>query len=216
MIRFILKVRALSDTPALIQFVASEEDHLLLCGRIVNAAKDRLWDLKLLQEICRKQDFDFSVLKEKLIPVARALDLVIDESDYYKQLGVLRDAAAADIKKAFRKRVIELHPDTGGAMVDSSREFIHLKTAYQILSDPFLRKQYDKTRRQVINWTEKVDHTFCRNKDQGFNFKIFQKINQNPSARTKIFYQLGALLLLLVFAVFIFDYLYRQNFIFVR
>ena len=144
LMRFILKLRFLPDTPALIQFVAGDEDYLLLCSRIVNDSNDHSRELQSLKDICRKQEFDFQVLKEKLIPVARAFGLAEDECDYYEMLGVPRDADPNKIKKAFRKKVIEVHPDTGDQISDSGREFINLQTAYQILSDPLLRQQYEE------------------------------------------------------------------------
>ena len=206
--RFVWKLRFLPDTPALIQFVAGDEDYLLLCSRIVNAATDDSRNLQLLEDICLKQEFDFQVLKEKLIPVARAFGLAEDESDYYELLEVPRDADPDEIKKAFRKKVIEVHPDTGDQISDSGREFINLQTAYQILSDSILRQQYDEKLQDVHLWKEKANHI------QRFNPQDSQKINQNQSARTKIYYQLGGLFLLLIIVVFIFDFLYRQNSIF--
>ena len=206
--RFVWKLRFLPDTPALIQFVAVDEDYLLLCSRIVNAPNDRTPDFQLLKDICRKQEFNFQVLKEKLIPVARAFGLAEDESDHYELLGVSRDADPDEIKKAFRKRVLQVHPDTGDQKNNSSQEFIHLKAAYQILSDPFLRQQYDKNLQDENLWKEKANHI------HRLNPLISQDPNQNQSAKTKIFYQLGGLFLLLIIAVFIFDFLYQQNSIF--
>ena len=188
--RFVWKLRFLPDTPALILFVAGDEDYLLLVSRIVNASTDDSRDLQLLEDICFKQKFDFQVLKEKLIPVARVFGLAEDESNYYDLLEVFRDADPGEIKKAFRKKVIEVHPDTGGQTADSGREFIHLKAAYQILSDPFLRQQYDENLHDVNLWKEKANHIHGFHR---FNPQNSQKINQNQSARTKNFYQLGGL-----------------------
>ena len=209
--RFVWKLRFLPDTPALILFVAGDEDYLLLVSRIVNASTEDSRDLQLLEDICFKQEFDFQVLKEKLIPVARVFGLAEDESNYYELLEVFRDADPDEIKKAFRKKVIEVHPDTGGQTADSGREFIHLKAAYQILSDPFLRQQYDENLHDVNLWKEKANHIHGFHR---FNRQNFQKINQNQSARTKNFYQLGGLFFLLIIAVFIFDFFYQQNSIF--
>ena len=209
--RFVWNLRFLPDTPALILFVAGDEDYLLLVSRIVNASTDDSRDLQLLEDICFKQKFDFQVLKEKLIPVARVFGLAEDESNYYDLLEVLRDADPGEIKKAFRKKVIDVHPDTGGQTADSGREFIHLKAAYQILSDPFLRQQYDENLHDVNLWKEKANHIHGFHR---FNRQNSQKINQNQSARTKNFYQLGGLFFLLIIVVFIFDFFYQQNSIF--
>jgi len=209
--RFILKLRILPDTPALIQFIAGDEDYLVLCSRIVNATDDRSRDLELLRDVCLKQEFDFHLLKERLTPVARAFGLAEDESSYYELLGVARDADPDRIKKAFRKRVIEVHPDTGDQISASGQEFISLKTAYQILGDPSLRRKYDKTLQDVRLWKEKADHISRIRTFRGFNSQNFLKADQNPSARTKIYYQLGGLFLLLIIVIFIFDFIYRQT-----
>ena len=212
--KFILKLRFLPDTPALIQFVAGDEDYLLLCSRIVNDSNDHSPELQSLKDICRKHEFDFYVLKEKLTPVARAFGLVEDESNYYVLLGVSRDADPNEIKKAFRKKVIEVHPDTGDQVSGSSREFINLQTAYQIMSDPLLRQQYEENLEDVNLWKEKANHLQGLPGSKRLNLLISQKPNPNQPARAKIYYQLGGLFLLLIIVVFIFDFLYRQNSIF--
>jgi curved DNA-binding protein CbpA len=212
--KFIFNLRFLPDTPALIQFVAGDENYLLLCSRIVNDSNDRSRELQPLKDICRKQEFDFHVLKEKLTPVAHAFGLVEAESDYYELLGVSRDADAGEIKKAFRKKVIEVHPDTGDQISQSGQEFISLQTAYQILSDPLLRQQYDEDLEEVNLWKEKANHTQGVPGFQRLNPLISQESNPFRSARSKIYYQLGGLFLILIIVVFIFDFLYRQNSIF--
>lgn len=61
--------------------------------------------------------------------------------DYYKTLGVDKNASAEEIKKAFRKLAHEFHPDkTGG---DDSK-FKEALAAYQVLSNEEKRKQYDQ------------------------------------------------------------------------
>ena len=212
--RFILKIRFLPDTPTLIQFVAGDEDYLLLCSFIVNDSDDRSKELQPLKDICRKQEFDFHVLKEKLTPVAHAFGLVEKESDYYELLGVSRDADAGEIKSAFRKKVIEVHPDTADQISQSGQEFISLQAAYQILSDPVLRQQYDEDLAEVNLWKEKANHTQGLPGFQRLNTLVHQNLNPIQSARAKIFYQLGGLFLILIIVVFIFDFLYRQNSIF--
>jgi len=62
--------------------------------------------------------------------------------DLYKELGVPRNADAKAIKKAFRHKAKELHPDKSGG--DSS-EFIRLQLAYSVLSEDAKRKRYDET-----------------------------------------------------------------------
>lgn len=62
-------------------------------------------------------------------------------SDYYDVLGVSRDASSDDIKKAYRKLARKLHPDVAGA--GSEEAFKEVTVAYQTLSDPAKRRQYD-------------------------------------------------------------------------
>jgi curved DNA-binding protein CbpA len=209
--RFIWKLQILPDTPALIQFVAGNEDYLALCSRIVNDSNEHSLELKLLKDICRKQEIDFQVLIEKLTPVARAFGLIDEDSNYYELLGISRDADTADIKKAFRRKVIEVHPDTSDRMSANSAEFINLQAAYQILSDPILRQQYDEDLADVSLWKEKANHTQGLAGSNRSNPLMAPNPNPNPSARTKIYYQLGGLFLLLVIAVFICDFVYQQN-----
>jgi len=68
------------------------------------------------------------------------------QKDYYKVLGVPKDASSSDIKKAFRKLARELHPDHNPGD-DSARErFKDVSEAYSVLSDEQKRKEYDETR----------------------------------------------------------------------
>jgi len=61
--------------------------------------------------------------------------------DLYAVLGVARDADVKTIRRAFRKKVRSAHPDGGGSV----GAFNELKTAYDVLSDPIRRRQYDET-----------------------------------------------------------------------
>lgn len=63
--------------------------------------------------------------------------------DLYDVLGVSKDASEADIKKAFRRRARELHPDVNKAP-DAEDQFKELNEAYDVLSDPNKRAQYDR------------------------------------------------------------------------
>lgn len=60
--------------------------------------------------------------------------------DYYKVLGVARNATKDDVKKAYRKLAHQYHPDKGG----DEKRFKEINEAYQILSDEGKRSQYDQ------------------------------------------------------------------------
>jgi molecular chaperone DnaJ len=61
-------------------------------------------------------------------------------SNYYDILGVSKSASQDEIKKAFRKKAHELHPDKGG----DEKAFKEVNTAYQVLGDEAKRKTYDQ------------------------------------------------------------------------
>ena len=61
---------------------------------------------------------------------------------YYEVLGVTKDTSQSDIKKAYRIRAMELHPDRNQGK-DTTAEFQNLQEAYDVLSNEKLRQQYD-------------------------------------------------------------------------
>ena len=63
--------------------------------------------------------------------------------DYYEVLGVPREADEAQVKKAFRRLARELHPDVNAHDPDAEAKFKEAAEAYEVLSDPDRRQQYD-------------------------------------------------------------------------
>jgi molecular chaperone DnaJ len=68
------------------------------------------------------------------------------DKDFYKILGVAKDASDADIKKAYRKLARQHHPDTNAGDTASEKKFKDISEAYSVLSDPDERQQYDAIR----------------------------------------------------------------------
>src|SRR3954452_24801337 len=64
--------------------------------------------------------------------------------DLYKVLGLAKGASAEEIKKAHRKLVRQYHPDRNPGDADAERRFKEVQAAYDVLSDPEKRKQYDR------------------------------------------------------------------------
>lgn len=64
--------------------------------------------------------------------------------DYYKILGVSKDAGAEEIKKAFRKLAVENHPDRNPGDTGAEERFKAASKAYEVLSDPEKKAKYDR------------------------------------------------------------------------
>lgn len=67
--------------------------------------------------------------------------------DCYAVLGVSRDASQEEIKAAFRERALECHPDRAddGERAAAKEEFVRVREAFEVLSDPEARAAYDES-----------------------------------------------------------------------
>lgn len=69
--------------------------------------------------------------------------------DYYALLGVDADATGSALKSAYRKKASEFHPDRNPSP-DAAEKFREMQEAYDLLSDPVKRQEYDENRRRSL------------------------------------------------------------------
>ena len=68
----------------------------------------------------------------------------MEKRDYYEVLGVERNATADEIKKAYRKKAIQYHPDKNPGDKTAEEKFKEAAEAYDVLSNPDKRARYDQ------------------------------------------------------------------------
>jgi len=171
---------------------------MILCDAVVNVKKDQDEPIyNRLKAHCRNEGISFPNLQDPLQAVARSLGLVVSDTqvDFYDLLGVPTNAESRQIRKAFRRKAYALHPDTRKDSNAETAEFIALNAAYETLSDPQLRRQYDESRRNLEIWKERSRPVSRKRKPR----------------RLKLVYQLVWVLLFFVVIAYIFDMFYREN-----
>lgn len=99
-----------------------------------------------------------------------------DPKEYYKSLGLDPSATPKDIKMAYRKLAKECHPDVNNK--ESDDKFKKISEAYQVLSDPNKKKQYDlglyDTRNKFSNFTD-FNSIFDAFKNMNPNQRVYKK-----------------------------------------
>ncbi|MDO4181814.1 MAG: molecular chaperone DnaJ [Bacteroidales bacterium] len=68
----------------------------------------------------------------------------MEKRDYYEVLGVAKTASADEIKKAYRKKAIQYHPDKNPGDKEAEEKFKEAAEAYDVLSNPDKRARYDQ------------------------------------------------------------------------
>lgn len=71
--------------------------------------------------------------------------------DYYEVLGVDKNASADEIKKAYRKKAIQYHPDKNPGDKEAEEKFKEAAEAYEVLSNPDKRARYDQFGHEGVN-----------------------------------------------------------------
>ena len=74
--------------------------------------------------------------------------------DYYKILGVERNATEDEIKRSYRKLALEHHPDRNPGNNSAEDKFKEINEAYQVLSDPEKKGRYDQLGASYKNYTQ--------------------------------------------------------------
>ena len=71
--------------------------------------------------------------------------------DYYEVLGVSRTATPEEIKKAYRKKALQYHPDRNQGDAEAEAKFKEAAEAYEVLSNPQKRQRYDRFGKAGVN-----------------------------------------------------------------
>ncbi len=79
----------------------------------------------------------------------------MEYKDYYKILGVNRNATEDEIKRAYRKLALKYHPDRNPNDKQAEEKFKEINEAYQVLSDPEKRTRYDQLGESYARWQQR-------------------------------------------------------------
>ena len=71
--------------------------------------------------------------------------------DYYKVLGLTKSATSDEIKRAYRKLAVKYHPDKNPGNKAAEEKFKKVSEAYEVLSDPKKRADYDQFGPDMFN-----------------------------------------------------------------
>jgi len=104
--------------------------------------------------------------------------------DCYQILGIPSSASASEIKRAFRRKAKELHPDIpvgGQAVIDRQERMRDLIRAYKVLSDPERRVEFDNLYTIFRKYSPKQE-------DGGFDYRRWLSAREDPESRAKLIF----------------------------
>ncbi|KAI0640609.1 hypothetical protein C8Q79DRAFT_995540 [Trametes meyenii] len=125
---------------ALLEMEGMENDGDAVIGRSEALMANEEWEeaVRVLERAFEASGRSDREIHQKLQRAQRLLKQS-KQKDYYKVLGVARDADTKTIKKAYRKAVMTAHPDKGG----SEAKMAAVNEAYEVLNNPELRQRFD-------------------------------------------------------------------------
>lgn len=109
--------------------------------------------------------------------------------DFYKTLGVERNASPNEIKRAYRKLAAKHHPDKNPDNPEAVETFKEIGSAYEVLSDENKRKLYDRCGEECVKKEGMMDHNhdFANFfSDFGFSFGDERRERETPKGGTII------------------------------
>ncbi|MDE7200095.1 MAG: DnaJ domain-containing protein [Lachnospiraceae bacterium] len=99
--------------------------------------------------------------------------------DYYKILGVPRDADEEQIKRAYRKKAKQYHPDLNPGNAEAEAKFKEIVEAYEVLGNAEKREAYDLKQEKAAGFGQKTGQNRTENKNRAsarqVNFGEFTK-----------------------------------------
>src|SRR5215207_2437120 len=103
------------------------------------------------------------------------------EKDFYKVLGVAKNADADEIKKAYRKLARKYHPDSNAGDASAEAKFKEVSEAYDVVGDTKKRKEYDEARRLFGSGGFRMPGGSAQGGGQGFGFDVGDLFNRSGS-----------------------------------